>query len=59
MHGLRALGVTSIAWASWPEALSAFRRLKAQLREDLGVSPSAETETLFTRILRGGNAGGS
>jgi len=33
-----------------PEALSAFHRLKAQLREDLGVSPSAETEALFTRI---------
>ena len=37
-----------------PEALAAFHRLKAQLREDLGVSPAAETEALFTRILRSG-----
>ena len=36
-----------------PEALSAFHRLKAGLREELGVSPSPETEALFTRILRG------
>lgn len=47
MRGHEALG-------NRPEALSAFHRLKAQLREDLGVSPSAETEALFTRILRGG-----
>lgn len=46
MRGHEALG-------NRPEALSAFHRLKAQLREDLGVSPSAETETLFTRILQG------
>jgi len=49
MRGQEALG-------NRPEALSAFHRLKAQLREDLGVSPSAETEALFTRILRGGPA---
>ena len=36
-----------------PEALSAFHRLKAQLGEDLGVSPSADTGALFIRILRG------
>jgi DNA-binding SARP family transcriptional activator len=47
MRGHEALG-------NPPEALSAFHRLKAQLREDLGVSPSADTEALFTRILRGG-----
>ena len=47
MRGHEALG-------NRPEGLSAFHRLKAQLREDLGVSPSAETEALFTRILRGG-----
>jgi len=46
MRGHEALG-------NRPEALAAFHRLKAQLREDLGVSPSAETEALFTRILRG------
>ena len=33
--------------------LSAFHRLRARLREELGVSPSAETEALFTSILRG------
>jgi DNA-binding SARP family transcriptional activator len=48
MRGHEALG-------NRPEALSAFHRLKSQLREDLGVAPSAETEALFTRILRGGN----
>lgn len=47
MRGHEALG-------NRPEALSAFHRLKAHLREDLGVSPSADTEALFTRILRGG-----
>jgi DNA-binding SARP family transcriptional activator len=36
-----------------PEALAAFHRLKAELREELGVSPAVETETLFTAILRG------
>lgn len=36
-----------------PEALAAFHRLRARLREELGVSPSAETEALFSRILRG------
>jgi DNA-binding SARP family transcriptional activator len=36
-----------------PEALATFHRLKGLLREDLGVSPSAETQALFTRILRG------
>jgi len=46
MRGHEALG-------NRPEALAAFHRLKAQLREELGVSPSAETEALFTRILRG------
>jgi DNA-binding SARP family transcriptional activator len=46
MRGHEALG-------NRPEALAAFHRLKVQLREDLDVSPSAETEALFTRILRG------
>jgi len=46
MRGHEALG-------NRPEALAAFHRLKAQLQEELGVSPSAETEALFTRILRG------
>ena len=46
MRGHEALG-------NRPEALAAFHRLKVHLREDLGVSPSAETEALFTRILRG------
>lgn len=46
MRGHEALG-------NRPEALAAFHRLKVRLREDLGVSPSAETEALFTRILRG------
>ena len=36
-----------------PEALSAFHRLKALLRGDLGISPSTETQALFGRILRG------
>jgi DNA-binding SARP family transcriptional activator len=47
MRGHEALG-------NRPEALSAFHRLKAQLREELGVSPSAETHDIFSRILRGG-----
>lgn len=41
-----------------PEAVSAFHRLRKQLRDELGVSPSAETEAVFTRILRGAPAGG-
>lgn len=45
MRGHQALG-------NRPEALAAFHRLKARLREDLGVSPSVETQELFTRILR-------
>jgi DNA-binding SARP family transcriptional activator len=52
MRGHEALG-------NRPEALAAFHRLKSQLREELGVSPSAETEACFTRILRGERAGGS
>jgi DNA-binding SARP family transcriptional activator len=47
MRGHDALG-------NRPEALSAFHRLKGLLREELGVSPSAETQALFTRILQGG-----
>jgi DNA-binding SARP family transcriptional activator len=46
MRGHEALG-------NRPEALSAFHRLRAQLREEIGVSPSAETEALFAAILRG------
>jgi DNA-binding SARP family transcriptional activator len=37
-----------------PEALAAFHRLRERLREELGVSPSAETEAVFSRILREG-----
>jgi DNA-binding SARP family transcriptional activator len=48
----RALMRGHEAMSNRPEALSAFHRLKARLREDLGVSPSAETLDLFTRILR-------
>jgi DNA-binding SARP family transcriptional activator len=36
-----------------PGALTAFHRLRELLREELGVSPSEETATLFDRILRG------
>jgi DNA-binding SARP family transcriptional activator len=46
MRGHEALG-------NRPEALAAFHRLRAELREELGVSPAAETEALFTAILRG------
>jgi DNA-binding SARP family transcriptional activator len=46
MRGHEALG-------NRPEALATFHRLKTELREELGVSPSAETESLFTAILRG------
>jgi len=55
----RALMRGYLALGNRPESLSAFHRLKARLRNDLGVSPSAETDALFTRILRGGSAGGS
>jgi len=51
MRGHEALG-------NRPQALSAFHRLKARLREELGVSPAAETEALFTLILRGRGAAG-
>lgn len=36
-----------------PEALAAFHRLRALLRDELGVSPAAETEAVFVRILKG------
>jgi DNA-binding SARP family transcriptional activator len=35
-----------------PEALAAFHRLRARLREDLGIAPSADTRAVFGRILR-------
>jgi DNA-binding SARP family transcriptional activator len=46
MRGHEALGHR-------PEAIATFHRLKAELREELGVSPAAETEALFIRILQG------
>ena len=49
MRGHEALG-------NRPEALAAFHRLRARLREDLGVAPSAQTQVLFDRILRGAPA---
>ena len=35
------------------EALRVFNRCRELLKEELGASPSAETETLFLKILRG------
>lgn len=49
----RALMRGHAAAGSRAEAVSAFHRLRGLLREELGVPPSAETDALFTRLLRG------
>jgi DNA-binding SARP family transcriptional activator len=49
----RGLMVAHDALGNRPEALSSFHRLRVRLREELGVSPSPETQAVFGRILRG------
>jgi DNA-binding SARP family transcriptional activator len=50
--GYQQLMLAHAARGNRPEALRAFHRLRELLKEELGVSPSPETEALFRRLLR-------